>query len=194
MLKKHIESFAKYAGIATVAIEWSALLSYYLRLPQYWGGKYPISYYATLDQTKLTFTISYILAGIFFWIFVRHHLTRYYNVPLKLFGLSMILFVGLALFPYHPNNIGNSIIHGILGYSSAITFLIASYMTGRNASKQIHRVSLIGAIFSIFFILAFAAAPKDSHFIFTFEALGWLIWQLWILLITYHTLRKHHTN
>lgn len=50
--KKHFESFAKYAGIAAVSVEWFALLLYYIQMPSYFDGKYPISYFAALPQTK----------------------------------------------------------------------------------------------------------------------------------------------
>jgi hypothetical protein len=38
VIKNRIESFAKYAGIATVCAEWLALLLYYLQMPAYFGG------------------------------------------------------------------------------------------------------------------------------------------------------------
>ena len=65
MIKPHIESFAKYAGVATVGIEWFALLFYYLKAPAYFNGKYMVSYFATLDKTRLVFSICYTLATFF---------------------------------------------------------------------------------------------------------------------------------
>src|SRR5258706_6802494 len=128
MIKNRIESFAKYAGIATIGVEWLALLLYYITLPSYFGGQYPISYYASLPQTKFIFTICYTLAGIFFWIFVRHHLHKLYRAPVKIIGLSMILFVGMALVPYNPDNATSDLIHRTFAWSSGALFIAGLYI------------------------------------------------------------------
>lgn len=188
MTKNRIESFAAYAGIATVIVEWIALLLYYLQQPAYFGGRYPISYFATLPQTKLIFTLCYILAGLFFWIFVRHHLNKFYPVPLKTIGLSMLLFVLLAIVPFHPANPFSDFIHNVLGWSSAILFAVGLYIMARNSHDQhMHRASIIAVIISLILISAFAQSPKDSNFIFAFEAGSWLVWQIWIFWISYYT-------
>jgi len=188
MTKNRIESFAAYAGIATVIVEWIALLLYYLQQPAYFGGRYPISYFATLPQTKLIFTLCYVLAGLFFWIFVRHHLNKFYPVPLKTIGLSMLLFVLLAIVPFHPANPFSDFIHNVLGWSSAILFAVGLYIMARNShDKHMHRASIIAVIISLILISAFAQSPKDSNFIFAFEAGSWLVWQIWIFWISYYT-------
>src|SRR5260221_644045 len=135
-MNHRIESFAKYAGIATVCVEWLALLFYYIQMPSYFGGQYPISYFASLPQTRLVFNICYTLASIFFWIFIRHHLHKYYRAPIKLFSLAMILFVGLALVPFNPGNPVSNSIHSALGFSSGILFLSGLYIMARNAKNK----------------------------------------------------------
>jgi hypothetical protein len=192
VIKNRIESFAKYAGIATVSVEWLALLLYYLQMPSYFGGKYPISYYATLPQTQLIFNICYTLAGIFFWIFIRHHLHRLYGAPIKIFALSMILFVCLAVVPFNPDNPISNNLHSILGWSSALFFIAGMYTLAKNAkNKMIYRVSMIAILVSTMLILAFRFFPKDSNLIFTFEAGSWLVWQIWTLWISYYSYRHH---
>src|SRR5258708_1058279 len=187
-MNHRIESFAKYAGLATVGVEWLALLFYYIQMPAYFGGSYPISYFASLPQTRLVFNICYTLAGIFFWIFVRHHLHKYYRAPIRIFTLSMMLFVGLPLVPFNPNNSMSTLIQDTLGWSSGILFTVSMYFIGRNShSKLVHRVSLITVVLSVFFITAFTTAPKDSHLIFAFEAGSWLVWQIWVLWISYYS-------
>jgi len=189
-MNHRIESFAKYAGFATVGVEWLALLFYYIKMPAFFGGSYPISYFASFPQTRFVFNICYTLAGIFFWIFVRHHLHKYYRAPVRIFTLSMILFVGLAIVPFDPKNSISSLIHDTLGWSSGILFTISMYVIGKNShNKLIHRVSLIAIVLSVFFITAFATAPKDSHLIFAFEAGSWLIWQIWVLWISFYSLK-----
>lgn len=188
MIKNRIESFAKYAGIATVSVEWLALLLYYINMPAYFGAQYPISYYATLPQTKLIFNICYALAGIFFWIFIRYHLHKYYGAPIKMFTLSMIFFVALALTPFNPDNSVSNIIHNALGWLSGVLFAISMYVIGRNSkNKFVHRVSLITLILSGLLIAGFAFSPRDSHLIFAFEAGCWLVWQIWVLWISFYS-------
>lgn len=188
MIKNHIESFAKYAGIATVSVEWLALLLYYIQMPAYFGGQYPISYFATLPETKLVFTICYTLAGIFFWIFIRHHLHRYYRAPIKIFALSMLLFVALALVPYNPENTVSSFIHSTLAWSGGILFLLSMYVMAKNANnKNVYTISLITIILSLVLIVVFALSPKDNHLNFAFEAGSWFIWQIWVIWISFYS-------
>lgn len=71
-----LEQIARYAGIATTGIEWSALLLYYLKQPVYFGSQYPISYYATLPETRWIFTGCYVFAAVCFWIFARYYLIK----------------------------------------------------------------------------------------------------------------------
>lgn len=191
-MRSRIESFAKYAGIATVSVEWLALLLYYLQMPSYFGGKYPISHFATLPQTQFVFTICYTLAGIFFWIFMRHHVHKYYRIPSKIVCLSMILFIALAIVPYHPDETWSVIVHNLLGWISAVFFLIGIFLMARNAhDKHIYRASLLAIIASCLLITAFANIPKDSHLIFALEAGAWLVWQIWVLWITYYSYNHH---
>ncbi|HWY79581.1 MAG TPA: hypothetical protein VNW29_04435 [Candidatus Sulfotelmatobacter sp.] len=188
MINNRIESFAKYAGLATVGVEWLALLLYYIQMPIYFGGKYPISYFASLPQTRFVFNICYTLAGLFFWIFVRHHLHKYYRIPIKIFTLSMILFVCLALVPFNPDNAASTLVHDTLAWSSGILFAISMYVIGRNShNKLIHRVSFITILLSLLLITTFATVPKNSHIIFATEAGAWLVWQIWVLWISYYT-------
>jgi len=187
MIKNRIELFAQYAGLATVCVEWLALLLYYIQLPAYFGNKYPISYFATFPQTKLIFAICYTLAGIFFWIFIRHHLHKYYRAPIKLFTVSMILFIALAITPFNPDNPISNNIHSTLGYSSSVFFALGLYIMAKNAhNKLVYRITTAALIISMLLLFAFAQSPKDSHLIFAFEAGSWLVWQVWIIWITHY--------
>ncbi len=192
MIRNRIESFAKYAGIATVSVEWLALLLYYLQMPAYFGGQYPISYFATLPQTKLVFTICYTLAGLFFWIFIRHHLHKYYRAPITLFTWSMILFITLAIVPFNPNNSFSHNLHSVFGYSSSVFFAVGMYIMARNANnKLVYRITLTALMMSTLLLFAFAIAPKDSHLIFAFESGSWLVWQVWTLWISYYSYKNN---
>lgn len=188
MIKSRIESFAKYAGIATVSVEWLALLLYYIQMPAYFGGQYPISHFASLPQTKLVFTICYTLAGLFFWIFVRHHLHKLYRTPVKIIGASMLLFVALAVVPYNPDNAISDLIHKTLAWSSGVLFLAGLYIMAKNANnKYVYWVSIISISISFILIVAFSFSPKESHLIFALEAGSWFVWQIWVLWISFYS-------
>lgn len=187
--KKRIDSIAKYAGIATVSVEWFALLLFYLRMPSYFGGRYPLSYFATFPQTKLAFTICYTLAAFFFWIYVKYHLHKYYQAPLNIFAWSMLLFVCVAVIPFNPDNAASSIVHGSLAWSAAMLFTLGTFILARNSNnKSVFRASLFTILLSIILIVAYAISPKDSRLIFAFEAGSWFVWQIWTLWISYYSL------
>jgi len=56
------KTFSKYGGILAVCFEWMALSIYYFQYPLLWGGKYPISYFATLPRTRFVFGLCYVTA------------------------------------------------------------------------------------------------------------------------------------
>jgi hypothetical protein len=191
MIRKQIELFAQYAGLATVTVEWLSLFLYYLKMPAYWGNKYPISYFDTLPQTRLIYSFCYVLASIFFWIFVRHHLSKQYKTPIRIFEVSMVAFIGIALIPFDPQNTLSHITHVTLGYISAFAFGLGMYLTAKNAqNKIVYRVTVLAIVSSAIFLTIFASLSRESNLLFAFEACSWLVVQLWIIWIThyiYHT-------
>lgn len=190
-MKLNIESIAKYAGLATVAVEWSALAVYFLKMPLYFGGKYPISYFATMPETRWAFTICYVLAAVFFWIFIKHHLAKYYRIPLKIFGLSLLLFAGVGLFPYEPTSFVSSLIHTILALSSGLLFVIGMLLVAKHTTdKTLARITTLSSAISFALTVAFLLVPKDSHLVFSLEAGSWLVLQLWTIWVTLYV-RKH---
>jgi hypothetical protein len=189
--ESRLESFAKYAGLATVAVEWSSLLIYYLKMPLYFGGTYPISYFATLPQTRLVFSICYVLAAIFCWIFVKHHLGKYYRTPLKIFGASLLLFAAMGLFPYDPSDVASQVIHTSLILSCGILFFGGMYMLARHAKdKTLFNVTIVAIILGLSFNIALFLSPPDSHMIFALEAGGWLMVQFWIIWISFYSHKR----
>src|SRR6185369_13271573 len=114
MLKKYIESFARYGGLAAVCFEWLSVLIFYVREPADFGGQHPISYFATLPQTRLVFSVCYTLAALSFWVFVKWHLSKHYLTSTTLFAWSMLVFAAVAIVPFHPDNPASSAIHSLL--------------------------------------------------------------------------------
>jgi hypothetical protein len=187
VIANRIESFAKYAGLATVCVEWLALILYYINMPSYFGGQYPISYFATLPQTKLIFMICYTLAGIFSWIFIRHHVSKYYQTPVKIFGVSMLFFIGLAIIPYNPDNAVSDTIHRTVALTSSFLFATGMFLIAKHAhNKLVSRVTFFSLIISFFLLVGFLTVPKTSPFIFALEAGSWLIWQFWYLWMSFY--------
>jgi hypothetical protein len=186
-----IESFAKYAGLATVAVEWSALLIYYLKMPLYFGGKYPISYFATLPETKWAFSICYVLAAICCWIFTKHHLAKFYQVSLRIFGVSLVLFAATGLFPYDPNNVVSLVVHTSMALSGGLLFLGGMYLLAKHANdKVLFRVTIAAIVLSLGLIIALFLSPPDSHLIFTFEEGSWLMLQLWMIWVSLYVHKR----
>lgn len=186
-----LESFAKYAGLATVAVEWSALTIYYLKAPLYLDGRHPISFFATLDETRWAFTVCYVLAAIFYWIFTKHHLAKYYKMPLKIFGISLLLFAATGLFPYDPENTVSLIIHTAMALSSSLLFAIGMYLFAKHASdKLLSNMTLTAIVFSVSLIIAFLLSPAESNLIFAFEAGSWFVIQLWVIWVSFYVHKR----
>ncbi len=192
MIKNRIESFAKYAGIATVSVEWLALILYYVIAPTHFGGSYPISYFSTLPQTKLTFNICYTLAGIFFWIFFKYHLHKYYRAPLKAMGISLILFVCLALYPYSYADQLTVIIHHAIALSGGVFFLAGMISLARNShDRQVALMTNTAVLISTMLLVIFAVfLPNGSSYTFVLEAGAWFVWQVWVLWISYYSYKN----
>lgn len=187
-----LEQFAKYAGIATTVIEWSALLLYFIKQPIYFGLQYPISHYATLAETRWVFVGCYVLAALCFWIFARHYLVKHYTVPLRLFGISLFLFACTGLFPFDFTDAVSTAIHSLLAAISGMTFLIGMVILARRANDgHLFRVTIGAVLFSFTFSLIFLLLPKESQLIFTFEAASWLVLQLWTIWISFYTFKKN---
>ncbi len=186
-----LEQFAKYAGLATTAIEWSALLVYYVKQPVYFGVQYPISHYGTLPETKWVFTSCYVLAAICFWLFAKHHLVKYFDVPLKIFGVSLILFACTGLYPFDFTDKISTVIHSFLAASSGTLFLTGMYILAKKAKDvYLYRITTVAVSLSFIFSVIFLLLPKTSQLVFTFEASSWLVLQLWTIWLSFYTHKK----
>ena len=191
MTKKHIESFAKYAGLITICFEWLALLLFYTRKPAAFNGENPISYFASFPETKAIFSICLTIAAISFWVFTKYHLPKYYAVPIRLFTASMIGYALLALAPFNPTNATSSGIHQLLALFFSLTFFAGIYLVGRKNNDPLVRfVSYMSAALSALIIVAFFSTPPTSHFVLPLEAASALVGQIWIVWISFHSFKS----
>ncbi len=190
MKTKPIEKFAAYGGIVAVCFEWLAVLSFYIRKPSDFDGSHPLSYFATLPQTKLIFTLCYLVAALSFWIFARYHLSKHYQTPTKVFALAMIGFAAVAILPYNPDSSVSYALHAFAAFTFSASFIGAIFiMTKRNDDKVLKRVSLpIVLVSGVLTILI--VAYKDLPLILVFEVIAGLACQVWTLWINYLTLRS----
>ena len=190
MTKKHIEAFAKYAGITTICFEWLAVLLFYLLRPADFNGEHPISYFASLPQTRLIFSVCLTVAAISFWIFTRYHLPRYYVVPIRLFTASMLGYAMLALVPYDPDVAISETVHKALALFFSFTFLAGIYIIGKNdKDAKVRRASYLAVWSSALILLVFLATPKGSQFVLLLEAISAFIGQAWIIWISLHSFK-----
>lgn len=188
---KKLEILAKYAGLITVAVEWSALLFYYIKMPLYFGSMYPISYFATLSETRWVFTTCYVLAALSFWVFAKHYLARYYYFPLEIFAISLVLFAGVGLLPYDPHNVVSDVTHTGLVLLSGVLFLVGMLQIALYAKNHtIFAVTTCAIVLSFILAAGFLLTPKDSPYVFVIEVGSWLAIQLWVVWISIYV-HKH---
>ena len=190
-MRESLENTAKYAGLATVAVEWSALALYYFKMPAYFGTQYPISYFATISETQWIFTTCYVLAAICFWIFVRHYLARHYTTPLVIFGVSLFLFACTGLYPFDFTDKLSTGIHSLLASSSGLLFLAGMYLLARKANdRYLYKITTTAALLSFVLSILFLLQPKTSQLVFIFETGSWLVLQIWTIWISFYTYRR----
>jgi hypothetical protein len=191
MIKKFIDSFARYGGLVTVCAEWLAFGLFYILRPAAFDGQSPISYFASYPETRLAFTVCLTIAAVSFWIFTTWHLPKYYNTPVRLFAVSMLGYALLALIPFDPANFVSDTIHRLLALFFALTYLIGIYLVGRrNTDTQVRRVSYLTSGLSLLVMIMFFATPKGSELILILEALSAALGQAWVVWISFHSFRK----
>lgn len=99
----------------------------------------------------------------------------------------MIFFIGLALVPFDPTNHTSILIHNSLGMTSAFLFVIGFFIMARRAKDRIvYRGTMMMLMVSLVLFFGFVFSPKQSNFIFAFEAGSWLATQLWVFWITFY--------
>lgn len=189
-MMKHIESYAKYAGLATVCFEWLAVILFFILRPGDFNGQNPVSYFASLPETRIIFSVCLTIAALSFWLFTSVHLPKYYKVPVRLFAASMLGYALLALVPFDPANTASDIVHRILALFFSITFLVGIYMVGKyNHDAQVRRVSYATAVLSGVVLAMFLTLP-NNQFVLALEALSACIGQAWIVWISFHSFAK----
>jgi len=185
--KQVIETIALFGGIIAIFFEWLAVLLFYINFPTEFGGEKPISYFATLPQTRIIFVSCLSLAAISFWIFVRWHLKKRIETPVKVFALSMLFYFGTAVFPFELDNGMSENIHKLFAYLFGLTFILGIYLIGKNSIyKKLkffsHAITVIVLLLNL---LMFFAVDK-THILF-FEVLAGFLCQIWTVGITYFT-------
>ncbi len=190
MVKKHFDTFARYAGLVTVCFEWLAVILFYLLRPSDFNGEHPISYFASLPETRVVFSICLFIAAVSFWIFTRYHLNKHYNVPVALFTFSMLGYAAMALTPFNPNDPASDIIHKILALSFSLTFLAGIYFIGKNNhDSQVRLMSYLALVLSSLAMIGFFIIPKGSSHMLLLEAASAFICQVWVVWISFHSFK-----
>jgi hypothetical protein len=188
---KRAESFARYGALTAVAIEWLSLLGFYLSNPTNFSGDYPLSYFATIPQTRVIFSLCYTLAALSFWIFVKYHLSKHYQTPTQLFALSMLGFAAIAIVPFSFDDAVTATIHNLLALFFSVTFIAGMYAFSRaNSEEQLKLVSRYAAVVGTVLLLLFLFSQKGSHLVLVYEAGCGLVCQLWMVWISFRTFRK----
>lgn len=166
-----------YSGLVAVGFEWSALAIFYLLEPKYFDGQHPISYFATLDQTRYVFCFYYMMASVCLWVFFRYYLARYYLIPIKTVAVSLSTFLLLAILPYHPEISFSKYSHIVMFLVTSITFM---YVMGY-VSKQDHRIiTKLIVVLSLISFVTYITLSK-SNLTLVLESGWWLTLQLWII-------------
>lgn len=179
------DQFARFAGIVGVGFEWLALASFFVMHPELFDGRHPISYFASLPDTRWIFSVCYVLAaGCFVAFFHAARTKLQFRLPERLFGVSLASFVLLAIWPYQPTQLVSNSVHLLLFFLTATTFMVGMWRTHAPRSErsfnQISRSLAVTAavVFVVFIGSGFAGLPQVT---LPLEAGWWLVLQVWVI-------------
>lgn len=184
---KKLAPFAKYGGVVAVGLEWLAIAFFHARTNLGLNPNQPISYFSTLPETKLVFSLCFGLAATSFWIFVVGHLRTRYTTPTKLFSFASLGLLGIALVPYHPENQASNLAHIGIAYAMTLGFLFGIYSIGRrNNDKVLRKNTMLLVVLGAAIAALMGVLPRNLPWVVMQIILGLLI-QLWIIWITFYT-------
>lgn len=193
-MERRVQSFARYGGIVAVLIEWLSVAGFYITNPTNFSGQRPLSYFATVPQTRIIFSLCYTLAALSFWIFVKYHLDRYYKTPVRTFTFSMLGFAAVALVPFSFDDPLTSTVHNLFAFSFTVLFIAGMFLMAKhNPDRQLRLISLSAVLLSAIFLALFFSVQKNSQYVMLFEAGSGLICELWMIWISFHSYRKQRS-
>ena len=194
-VKAWINSYARYAGLATVCIEWLAIGLFYTLRPDGFSGQSPISYFAAYPETQLVFSVCLTIAAVSFWVFSTWHLPKHYNTPVRLFAVSMLGYAALALTPFDPYNAASDALHKVLALGFSVTYLAGIYLVGKhNHDQQVRRASYLTVAVGGIAMVIFLLMDQNNPYRLLFEATSAMIGQMWIVWISWHSFKKIPTD
>ena len=182
-----LESIARYGALAAACVEWSSWLLFYVLRPHEFIATHPISYFATQPNTRVVFTIAYLVAPFCFWVYIKLHLKQ--AVPM--FTVSMLGFAAVAIIPYHPENAISGTAHIGAFLLTSTTFLIGMFQVAAAAKDKLLQYCLL-AIFGLS-LVAYAGlllSRGNGPVILYWELGWWVTCQFWMVSISVHDLRK----
>lgn len=131
----------KYAGILAILIEYGALTYFMLATQRLLDISLPISYYSTIDSTRLVFSLSYSIAAILFGLFC---LWLMKELKLKR-GFLLILVVALIaqiIMSWNPDKGTMSYLHSIPALIVGICMpWLIYYFTQKNKNPTVRRIA-----------------------------------------------------
>ncbi len=183
---KRLVEFSRYGGILAIILEWFAVLFFHVRTNEGLKGNQPISYYSTLPETRLVFSLCFGLAAASFWIFVVGHLRNKLTTPTRLFSFAALGLLGIALIPYHPKNQVSNLLHISIAYLMTLGFLFGIYgLAKRNKDKILRKNSIMLVALGAILAAAMSVLPRSITWVVMQILLGMLI-QIWIIWITFY--------
>jgi hypothetical protein len=184
---RRLAELSRYGGLVAVALEWIAVAFFHLRTNQGLHGGRPISYFSTLPETRLVFSLCFALAATSFWIFVIGHLRNHFDTPTTFFTFAALGLLGVALVPYHPESHASNLVHVSIAYVMTLGFLFGIYSLAKsNNDKLLRKNSAVLVILGAVIATAMGFLPRNLAWVVLQIVLG-LIIQLWIIWITFYT-------
>lgn len=174
--------FLAYTGYLTVGLVWIALIGFFLLDTSFFLQFRPLSYFATRPNTRSMYTASFVMAAIFLWVFMTFWVRRFLRVPVGLFTISCVAFIGVAAIPFHPEDIRNLVQHENITTLFAAALILGIFFVGYlNKNAALKKLSYLCA--GVGFVASFIVWQSDgsSKLIVFLEIFNALLAQTWII-------------
>lgn len=177
-------NYAKYAGITAIAFEYISITLFTLVTNSQLNLNNPISYYSTLDSTKLFFSTTFSTAALLFawwgtWISKEKNLHKYFKVILAIALFAQILMSWL------PDKGSSQQIHSISAI--IVGFCMPALIYFYNRANAHKKTKLLFNVFIITEILMVFLYPVSLSFGFALiaELVAGISFHIWVILATF---------
>lgn len=188
------QTFARYGAVLATGLEWLSWAWFYALRPDDWALSRPISYFATVPDTRWIFMALYVAAALSFWIFSRAHVVGISRAAHRSFGISMAAFAAVAAIPYNPDEPLSAGLHMTAFAITAVAFNTGMLLVALALHPPRWRWGLLGLTALSVLALCGVGFFPDGPYVLVFELGWWIPCQVWMIAMSVYVWRSRRTT